>query len=79
MRPRAVEVKPLENYVLQITFDNGEVGFFDVKPYLKYVQFRELEDIEIFNTVKIAGLSIKWDNGSDICPDELYNGAVKRS
>jgi len=27
----------------------------------------------MFNTVKIAGLSIEWENGADICPDELYN------
>lgn len=29
----------------------------------------------MFNTVKIAGLSIEWENGTDICPDELYNNS----
>ena len=77
MRPKAIEVKPLQNYELEIKFDNGETGIFDVKPYLEYIQFKELKDEGKFKTVKISGLSIVWENGADICPDELYNGSKK--
>lgn len=73
MRPRAVKVKPLENYFLEITFNNGEVKKFDVKPYLNFKGFEELKDILMFNSVEIDGLSVSWPNGADICPDELYN------
>ena len=73
MRPRAVKVKPLDNYILEITFNNGEVKKFDVKPYLNHKAFKELKDALVFNSVKIDGLSISWSNGADICPDELYN------
>lgn len=45
---------------------------FDVKPYLKFEPFKELENEKKFRKVKIAGLSIEWENGADICPDELY-------
>ena len=38
--------------------------------------FENIKNPEMFNTVKIAGLSIKWDNGVDICPNELYNTSV---
>ena len=75
MRPRAIDVKPLPNYELLITFDNDEKKIFDVKPYLNYIQFEKLKTIQIFNTVKIDGLSISWMNGADICPDELYNNS----
>lgn len=34
MNPRVTKVKPSQNYTLQITFSNGEVKDFDVKPYL---------------------------------------------
>ena len=44
MRPRAIEVEPLENYILKIKFDNQEVKKFDVKPYLKYKAFEKLKD-----------------------------------
>jgi len=75
MRQKAIDVKPLENYMLLIKFDNGEEKIFDVKPYLSHKVFIELKNIELFKTVKIGGLSIEWANGVDICPDELYNNS----
>jgi len=76
MRPKAIEVKPLENYLLLITFDNGEKKIFDVKPYLNHKAFLALKNITLFNSVKIGGLSVEWPNGADICPDELYNNSI---
>lgn len=77
MNPKAIDVKVLNNYELEITFDNNEIKRFDVKPYFKFERFKQLKDINLFNTVKIAGLSIEWENGADICPDELYNNSRK--
>ena len=77
LRPKAIDVKPLDNYLLEITFNNGEKKIFDVKPYLEFKQFKELKDEKVFKKVKIAGLSIEWENGADICPDELFNNSKK--
>lgn len=74
MKPKAIDVKPLPDYMLELEFEDGKKGIFDVKPYLEFVQFEGLKDKALFNTVKISGLSISWDNGADICPDELYEG-----
>lgn len=75
MRPKAIDVKILEDYKLEILFDNNETRIFDVKPYFKFKIFKELKDTNKFNTVKISGLSVEWENGADICPDELYNNS----
>ncbi len=75
MRPKAIDVKPLKNYELEIIFNNGEKRKFDVKPYLEFKAFKELQDENKFKKVKISGLSIEWENGADICPDELYNNS----
>ena len=75
MKPKAIDVKVLKNYELLIKFDNGEEKTFDVKPYFGHKVFDELKDLKMFETVKIAGLSIEWANGADICPDELYNNS----
>ena len=58
MRPKAIDVQVLNNYELQITFDNYEKRKFDVKPYFKFKKFQELKDKEKLKKVKIAGLSI---------------------
>ena len=75
MNPKAIDVKVLDNYELEILFDNSEKRKFDVKPYFEFKQFKSLENLEMFQTVKISGLSIEWENGADICPDELYNNS----
>lgn len=72
MRPRAIAVKPLDDYRLLVTFGNNEERVFDVKPYLDLKPFEQLKNPALFNTVYIAGLSIEWITGQDICPDELY-------
>ena len=77
MRPRAIDVKILNNYELEIKFDNGERKIFDFKTYFKFKIFSELKDFEKFKKVQISGLSIEWENGADICPDELYNNSKK--
>ena len=77
MRPKAIDVKILNDYELKIIFDNNEQRKFDVKPYFKFKIFKELKNLEKFKKVKISGLSIEWENGADICPDELYNNSRK--
>lgn len=76
MRPKAVKVEPLENYKLRIAFDNGEVKIYDVNPLIKGEWFGQLKDKAVFNTVHIAGLSVEWVNGQDICPDDLYYSSI---
>ncbi|MDR2182684.1 MAG: DUF2442 domain-containing protein [Clostridiales bacterium] len=72
IRPMAVKVVPSDDYCLLVSFDNGETRLFDVKPYLNHPAYRELRKPYLFETVKIAGLSVEWLHGQDICPDELY-------
>ena len=75
MRPKAIDVKPLKDYKVEIKFNNGEIKILDIEPYFKFEIFRELKDNDNFYKVKISGLSIEWENGADICPDELYNNS----
>jgi hypothetical protein len=72
MNPRVINVKPEQNFMLLITFSNGEVKNFDVKPYLGIGIFKELKDLSIFNSVKPFLGSVQWSNGVDLCPDTLY-------
>jgi hypothetical protein len=72
MNPRVIDVKPENDFVLLVTFTNGEKKRFDVKPYLGIGIFKELRDRSMFNSVKPFLGSIQWANGVDLCPDTLY-------
>ena len=78
MYPRVKDVKPNPDYTVILTFANGEVRVFDVKPYLDKGIFRELRDKSLFNSVKPFLGSIQWRNGQDLCPDTLYLDSVSR-
>ena len=43
MRIHPVAVKPLHDYILSVTFSNGEHRHFDVKPYLEMPFFAPLK------------------------------------
>ncbi|MCL2763649.1 MAG: DUF2442 domain-containing protein [Treponema sp.] len=66
------KVKPLANYILELTFENKEKKLFDVKPYLDTGLFRTLKDEKFFRMVKISYDSIEWPNGVDLDPEVLY-------
>lgn len=76
MSPRVKNVKPMSDYKLTLTFANGEVKVFDVKPYLNIGVFRELKDPSLFNSVKPFLGSVQWEHGQDLCPDTLYLESV---
>ncbi|MBC8403118.1 MAG: DUF2442 domain-containing protein [Candidatus Marinimicrobia bacterium] len=81
MNPRIKDVKPSsKDFTLTLTFQNGEIGIFDVKPYLDIGIFKELRDPGLFNSVKAFMGSIQWKNGQDFCPDTLYmESKIKQS
>ena len=76
MNPRVKGVRPSPDYTLTLTFANGEVKRFDVKPYLNIGIFQELKDLSVFNSVKPFLGSVQWENGQDFCPDTLYEESV---
>jgi hypothetical protein len=65
-------VKPQDNYLLLLTFENGEKRQFDMKPYLEVGIFKELKDLNLFKTVKTSFDSIEWANEADFDPEILY-------
>ena len=67
-----IEVKPLEDYKLLLTFDNKEKRIKDMKPYLEKGIFQKLKDKNFFNTVQILYGAISWGEEIELCADSLY-------
>ncbi len=77
MYPNVKSVRPIENYHLELVYDNDEIRVFDLNPYLNIGRFKELRDTEIFNNVRVSFDSIAWQNGIDIDPETLFSKSKK--
>jgi len=75
MRRIITKIETKDNLVLIATFADGEVVSFDVKTMFdKYPVFHALEDLELFNSVKIDGVGygISWNDNLDLSSDGIY-------
>jgi hypothetical protein len=72
MRPKLIGVKPLDEFKLLLEYANGEKRVLDTEYWLSKPMYESLKNKTMFDTVKIAGISIAWANGLDIAPDDLY-------
>ena len=81
-------VEPLDNYILRLTFDNGEVKLYSMQDKLQGV-FAVLQNQAKFESVFLdefgnvawdidesVDSSIHWNNRLDICKDALYLDSV---
>jgi hypothetical protein len=73
------KVKPLNDYNLELTFENNEIKIFDVKPYLDTGLFKTLKDEKIFKRVKVSYDTIEWPNKADLDPEVLYEKSRSKS
>ena len=70
-------VKPQDNYTLLLTFENGEQGLFDMKPYLDFGPvFSALKNPSMFNSVRVYFDTVAWANEADLDPEILYSNSV---
>lgn len=66
------KVKPLEDRILLLLFNNGMEKLFDTTT-LKGPVFEPLNDKTIYNSVYIDDGVVTWDNGSiDCAPEFMY-------
>ena len=62
--PEVIKVKALDDYLLEVTFETKEIKIFDMKNLIN--------NIEFFKKVKPYNETVIWENGEDICPEDLY-------
>ena len=78
MNPRITEVTPTKNFKLKLVFSNGEKGLYDCSKLLNFGVFKELQDSNYFNQVKVLDGTVAWPHEQDICPDTLYLDSIKQ-
>ena len=76
MNPLVQSVEALPDHRLRLVFDNGEVRFFDLEPYLDKGVFRELQDKKLFAKARVVAGSIEWPGEIDLSHDTLFVKSV---
>lgn len=75
MKPAVIEVLPKSGFLLELTFENGEIKMFDMNPYLNTGLFVKLKNEEVFNSVKVSFDTIQWANELDFDLEVLYDNS----
>ena len=76
MIPRIREVKPLQDYYLRISFDDGKTVIYDVKEDMEQIEsYRDLRSIcGLFEQVRLdeSRTCVYWNENIDLPSDTLY-------
>ena len=75
--PKLLEIKPLEEYNIYLLYETGEEKVYNMQELIKEGKFyKNLEDKEKFDKMKIVDITIEWEDGEDIAPEILYNDSI---
>lgn len=71
--PKVTQIKVLDDYRLDLTFDDGQSGIVDVSAHVGKGIFSLWNDIDAFRAVRIGESGeLVWDEDIDLCADALY-------
>lgn len=79
MYPKIKYAKPVNDYTLEIIFDNKFTKTYDITPLLKKEIFAPLKNPSFFKNVRVekGGYAVIWDQNIDISEHELWINGTK--
>lgn len=73
MEPNPIIVKPLKDFCLYLKFADGKEKIYNMEKLIKEnPAYIKLKNHDYFCKVALAGETVEWPNGEDICPENLY-------
>ena len=70
---RIIQAKTLEDYRIDVLFDDGTKGIISIKDRLFGPVFEPIKDPDFFSQLSVDEFSvICWPNGADLAPDAIY-------
>jgi hypothetical protein len=73
-----VSAEYVDNYRIQLTFNDGTSGTVDFIDWLEGPVFQPLLDVAYFRRFFLDGGTVSWPNGADIAPETLYEAVSTR-
>jgi hypothetical protein len=79
MIPDVISAKYIDDYKIELSFDDGKKGIVDFSRYLKmggvFERFKDIEFFKDFTVNKELGI-ITWRDELDVSPETLYSEAT---
>lgn len=76
MIPKIKSVKPQDNYILYVVFNDGKTCLYDVKEDINSInQYKDLEEIQgLFEQVQLdeSRTCVFWNDFIDLASDIIY-------
>ena len=81
MFDKVKKVKPLELFMLEVTFQKVTIKFYNIEPlFNKWLVFQNLKNIRgLFEQVKVddGGYGVSWNDEIDLSCDELWENGYE--
>lgn len=78
--PDIIEVKALKEYYIYLKFKTGEEKVYNMKDCVDKIKYyNKLKEREYFENVNPRGCTIEWEEGEDVCPENLYYDSIEYS
>jgi len=71
-----VTVKPLPDFKLDLTFENGELRRFDMRPLLAIKPWNRIASLNLFERARVDYGTVVWPGEIDIAPETLYDDSI---
>jgi Protein of unknown function (DUF2442). len=72
--PDVTDVSAEDDFILGVKFEDGVERKFDVKPYLNWKCYTQLNNEEFFKLASVNYGTVVWPGEIDIDPELLYCG-----
>lgn len=71
-----IAVTPRSDFQLDLTYANGELRRFDMKPLLSIKPWTRLSNLKLFNCARTEYGTVVWPGELDIAPETLYDDSL---
>ena len=73
---KIVDAEYVEDYILRLTFNNGEVRLMDFSSLMEKGVCRKLRDLDYFKSFTLDPFTVDWNNEIGFAPRLLYERSI---
>ena len=73
---KIVKAEYVEDYVLRLTFNNGEIRLMDFLPLMDKGICKKLRDLDYLKSFALDPFTVDWNNEVGFAPRFLYERSV---